>query len=428
MSFSVEVFQNENLYESATKVHAIVRVTSSGGRSLATAAEKIVVLVVDTSGSMEMPNTKIRYARQSAAAALKLLPDGTRFALVAGTDKARCVYPRSGEGLASADERTRAEAAELTARLVADGGTAISTWIDLVRELVEPYPRAIRVAYLLTDGVNQGESSEALDASLHRAANVFQCDTRGVGEDWSALELRKIASALLGEVDRIAEPHLMEKDFRAFMDRAIGKTIADVRLRAWIPKDSKVAFFSQVAPTIDDLTDKGEPGPPQAWDYPTGAWAGHEVRDYHLCIDTPSCPVGEEKLAARLGLVVGDDVAAKGLVRAVWTDDVECSTRINREVAHYTDQEELSKCVDEGLDALDRGDEGTATVRLRRAVDLAQTGGRDDVLHGLLRLVDMDGPTVRLKAGAPPGAANAPLIDTLRTRPITRRPPEEDTP
>ena len=34
----------------------------------------------------------------------------------------------------------------------------------------------------------------------------FQCDCRGVGTDWGVSELRRIASALLGTVDIIADP------------------------------------------------------------------------------------------------------------------------------------------------------------------------------------------------------------------------------
>ena len=55
-------------------------------------------------------------------------------------------------------------------------------------------------------------------------------------------ELRQITSALLGEVDIIKSPDEMEDDFRAFLERAIGKSVADVRLRLWAPKGSTVRF------------------------------------------------------------------------------------------------------------------------------------------------------------------------------------------
>jgi len=397
MSFSVEVFQNEYLAEGATQVHAIVKATSTGGQGLAATADKVVVLVVDTSGSMQAPATKIRSARRSAAAAVELLPDGTLFAVVAGDREATCIYPTSGYGLARADQATRSEAAKVAARLEADGGTAISTWIDLVRELVEPYPTAIRLAYLLTDGRNESERPEALDAALGRATGVFQCDARGVGADWSVRELRRISSALLGDVGRIATPDEMEKDFRDFMDRAIGRTIADVRLRVWAPEGSKVDLLSQVAPTIEDLTTKADPVPPLSWNYPTGAWAGNESRDYHLCVDVPPGDVGDDKLAARISLVVGDAVVSQGLVKSIWTDDVDLSTRINRQVARYTHQEDLAQYVDEGLEALEDGDLDTATEKFERVMQLAEKAGREDVLKAMSNLVEIDGDTVQIK-------------------------------
>lgn len=435
MTFSVEVFQNEYLAENARKVHAIVRVTSAGGRGLAPTAEKAVVLVVDTSGSMEVPSTKIRSARQSAAAAIRMLPDGTRFALVAGTQQAVCVYPRFGEGLAVANPTTRAEATTVAGKLFAEGGTAISTWIDLVRELLEPYDGTIRLAYLLTDGRNQGEKPEVLEAALARATEVFQCDARGVGDDWSALELRRVSSALLGDVGVIAAPELMERDFREFMDRAIGRTIADVRLRVWIPKGATIDLMCQVDPTIDDLTARGVSTPPQSWDYPTGAWAGQESRQYHLCIDVPPSPVGLERKVGDIALVMGDDVVGRQLVKATWTDDVELSTKINRQVALFTNQEELAACVEQGLRALEVGDEDGATKQFRRVVELAPTVGREDLLEQMSMLVnikpDGDGPgrpTVVIRRDRVPGAGNQPFADSLRTRRIERDTiPEEPT-
>jgi hypothetical protein len=136
-------------------------------------------------------------------------------------------------------------------------------------------------------------------------------------------------------------------------------------------------------------------------DYPTGAW-GNEARDYHLCITVSPGDVGEEMLAGRIGLVVGGVVAEQhqGLIRAIWTDDVELSTRLSPEVAHYTGQEELADAVREGIEARQSGDEATATQRLGRAVQLAAESGNDATLQLLEHVVDiedLDTGTVRLK-------------------------------
>ena len=237
MSFSASTYQNEYLGADATEVHAVVTVDATGEQAVTAGAEKAIVFLIDTSGSMNDPASKIRAARQAAATAISMLPDGTLFAVVQGTDLAEIAYPPpvSGPALARADDRTRAEAMEVARHFQAGGGTAISRWIDLARELVEPYPGAIRLGYLVTDGKNESEPPEALAAALDRAAGVFQCDARGVGEKWVVSELRLISSSLLGEVDIIKKPDQMDDDFRAFLERAIGKSIADVALRVWTP-------------------------------------------------------------------------------------------------------------------------------------------------------------------------------------------------
>jgi hypothetical protein len=262
VNFSASTYQNEFLPTDATEVHAVVTVTSSGGDGVAAPAaapDKAVVLIVDTSGSMGQPNTKIRAARHAVAASVEELPDGTWFAVISGSHEAMCVYPptyATGEppSLARAEATTRAEAVAIAKQLQPEGGTAISTWLDMARDVFAGHPEAIKLAYLLTDGRNESEPHENLEAALRRCEGVFQCDARGVGADWEVAELRLITSALLGEVDIIAEPEEMDDDFRAFLEGALGKAVADVRLRIWAPQGSTIKFLRQVAPTIDDLT------------------------------------------------------------------------------------------------------------------------------------------------------------------------------
>jgi hypothetical protein len=253
MNFSASTYQNEYLPADATEVHAVVTVTSSngeGGAAPAAAPEKAVVLIIDTSGSMGQPSTKIRAARHALAASIEELPDGTLFAVIAGNQEAFCIYPptfATGEppSLARADGRTRAEAVDIARQLRPEGGTAISTWLDMARDVFTGHPEAIKLAYLLTDGRNESEPHENLEAALRRCTGVFQCDARGVGSDWEVAELRLITSTLLGEVDIIAQPEEMDDDFRAFLERALGKAVADVRLRVWAPQGSNIKFLDR---------------------------------------------------------------------------------------------------------------------------------------------------------------------------------------
>ena len=421
MTFSASTYQNEYLAADATEVHAVVTVDATGEQAVAAGAEKAIVFLVDTSGSMNEPTSKIRAARQAAATAISLLPDGTLFAVIQGSEVAELAYPPAhfGPELARADDGTRAEASEVVRRFRPGGGTAMSTWIDLARELVEGYPGAIRLGYLLTDGKNESEPPENLEAALTRATGVFQCDARGVGAKWQVDELRHIASSLLGEVDIIKQPEEMDDDFRAFLERAIGKSIADVRLRVWTPQGSKTRFVRQVAPAVEDLTGRAVQVNPLTSDYPTGAWAGGESRDYHVCVDVPPAKVGEERLAARVSLVVNDEVATQSLVKAIWTDDEALSTRISPQVAHYTGQAELAQVIQEGLEARKAGDDVTATVKLGRALQLANESGNEGTVRLLRRVVEVEDPatgTVRLKKDVE--AVDEMELDTRSTRTV----------
>src|SRR4051812_4996588 len=98
MTFSASTYQNEYLAADATEVHAVVTVDASGEQAAATTADKAIVFLVDTSGSMNEPPTKIRAARQATATAISLLPDGTYFAVIEGSERADLAYPPPQSG------------------------------------------------------------------------------------------------------------------------------------------------------------------------------------------------------------------------------------------------------------------------------------------------------------------------------------------
>ncbi|MFJ3982952.1 vWA domain-containing protein [Streptomyces fungicidicus] len=416
--FSVDVYQNAYLPEGGREVNAIVTVTATGGGTIGSAVtaphlyspgegpSAAVVLMVDCSGSMDYPPTKMRNARDATAAAIDALRDGVRFAVVGGTHVAKEVYPGGG-GLAVADPGTREQAKQALRKLSAGGGTAIGTWLGLADRLLASADVAIRHGILLTDGRNEHESPEDLRAALDACAGRFTCDARGVGTDWEVKEVTGVASALLGTADIVADPAGLAADFTRMMETAMGKEVADVSLRLWTPVGTTVRFVKQVAPTVEELTGRRTEAGPRAGDYPLGSW-GDESRDYHLCVEVPPAGVGQEMLAARLSLVIpqpGEESArnlgAQGLVRAVWTDDMAASTSINPQVAHYTGQAELAEVIQQGLDLRKEGDMDGATAKLGRAVQLASASGNADTAKLLAKVVDVVDAatgTVRLKA------------------------------
>ncbi|MFD3920602.1 VWA domain-containing protein [Streptomyces sp. NPDC058595] len=415
--FSVEVYQNEFLPEGGREVNAIVTVTSTGGgtsggapltgaspASTAPGPNAAVVIMVDCSGSMDYPPTKMRNARDATSAAVDTLRDGVAFAVVAGTHVAKEVYPGEGR-LAVADANTRAEAKNALRKLSAGGGTAIGTWLRLADRLLASADVSIRHGILLTDGRNEHETPEDLRASLDACAGRFTCDARGVGTDWVVKEVTGIASAMLGTADIVADPSGLAADFTEMMENAMGKEVADVALRLWTPVGVEIKFVKQVAPTVEELTGRRTEANARAGDYPTGSW-GDESRDYHVCVQVPEAGVGQEMLAARVSLILPaadgtSQVLSQGLVRAVWTDDMVASTSINPQVAHYTGQAELAQVIQQGLEARKSGDFDGATAKLGRAVQLASDSGNADtakLLSKVVDVVDAATGTVRLKA------------------------------
>ncbi|MFK0168184.1 VWA domain-containing protein [Streptomyces sp. NPDC090306] len=433
--FSVDVYQNEFLPDGGREVNAIVTVTSTGGGTVGTAAgaphqyaaartpDAAVALMVDCSGSMDYPQSKMRNARNATAAAIDTLRDGTHFAVIGGTHVAREVYPGNGR-LAVADSATREQAKQALRKLTAGGGTAIGTWLRLADRLLSSAGVAIRHGILLTDGRNEHESPEDLKAALDACAGRFTCDARGVGTDWEVKEVTGIASALLGSADIVADPEGLAEDFTRMMEAAMGKEVADVALRLWTPVGTTVKFVKQVAPNVEQLTDRRTEAGPRAGDYPTGSW-GDESRDYHVCVEVPAASLGQEMLAARVSLVVpqpdgtAQPLGAQGLVKAVWTDDMVASTSINPQVAHYTGQAELARAIQQGLDLRKAGDMDGATAKLGRAVQLASASGNADTAKLLAKVVDVvdaAAGTVRLKARV--AEADEMTLETRSTKTV----------
>ena len=439
--FSATVYQNEFLPDGGTDVHAIVSVACTGagqaGQSGAGLAGEI--LIIDTSGSME--SAQMEAAKGAAIAALGEIPDGVYFSVISGNGAAFLVYPpvRSGPAMVPMNAQTGAEARAAISRLNSGGGTVISTWLDLAGLLFSSVPAVTqRHAILLTDGENN-ETAEALDAAISRAEGVYQCDCRGVGVEWRRLHLgetdhsqrrlgvrngshRAIAQRLLGTVDIIPEPDQLGPQFAAMMRTAVSRGVANASLRVWTPQGAQVLFVRQVSPTVEDLTTRRSPVNDLTGDYPTGAWSD-ETREYHIGVRLAARSLGQEQLAARAQMVVGDVVATQGLVKATWSNDASLTARIDRQVAHYTGQTELAAAIQEGLAAKAAGDEETATTKLGRAVQLAKETGNDEATSKLRKVVEIDNEdtgTVRLKKVVE--KADEMALDTASTKTTRVRP------
>ena len=419
--FQAEVHQNPYLPARGTVVDAVVSVSASWpeGHPDAAGPSAAQVIMVDCSGSMTDPPSKLAEAKKATLAAIDTLRDGVEFAVVGGRDYAEPVFPANAS-LVAATGQTRAAARHAVSRLTAGGGTALGTWLRLASDLFTGHPAEVKHAIMLTDGRNEHESPRELRAVLRACEGRFVCDTRGVGGGWSGTELRLIASALLGTADGLAFPGELVADFRAMTRAAMNKALGEVSLRLWTPNGSNVRFVKQVYPYLEDLTGRRTEVTARIGQYPVGAW-GAESRDYHLCLALPAGAVDEERLAARVSLVSQDRALVDTRLVATWTDNHALSAVIDPRVAHYSGQAELAATIQHGLAARDAGDIATATAMLGRAVQLAAATGHDDTGGLLRRLVEVDARTgsVRLRddaTGIDAELANVRSVKTVRSK------------
>jgi hypothetical protein len=421
--FTAETFQNEYLVAGAATVDAVVTVTVAGdpaaaGSQTTQAHDRAEIVIIDTSGSMGT-GRKMRAVHLAGAAAVDALENGVQFAVLAGANAASPVWPVGGQAFAVATAGDRGSARVAIERLESGGGTAIGAWLTAAANLFATTRATSRHAILLTDGRNESQTRDELQAAVEACRGLFQCDCRGVGVDWEVEELRLIAAALLGTVDIVADPEDLADDFRAMISSSQSRAVPDVKLRVWAPQGALIESLRQVAPEILDLTGSGVSSGALTTDFLLGGWTPGEARDYHLRIRVRPGNVGDEMLAGRVSLVLGDaSVATSTLVRAVWTDDTELSTRMDRHVAHYTGQEELADAIQAGLASAKIGDVEGATIKLGRAVELAKESGHEDTLRLLAKVVDIDTDhgTVRLRKGAEKAAEMT--LDTRSSRTV----------
>jgi hypothetical protein len=408
LRFTIRIDHNPNLAVGQQTVHAIIGVAAAepdlGACAPPVAAE---LIIIDKSRSMT--GSRIAEACRAASAAVDVMRDGTYFAVLAGQAYPELVYPPDPV-MIPASGPTRAAAKEEIGRVVAGGTTGMSTWLALADTLLVNCPAQIKHAVLLTDG-HSTEDDGALAAALARCAGHFVCDCRGVGDDWKPGELREIARTLLGTWAPVAAPQQLADDFRAVLTGAMAKRATGVLLRVRLTGATKVSYLAQVMPSIEDLTGKGvarDGG--RSVEFPLGDW-GEQIRDYDLRLEASQHDLGIEADSrarpARLEVVVPPPAGGDGRPRVVataslgvqWTADVTRSAPINRRVAAYTGQEELSAAVDAGLRAW-RDGQPDAPEKVGRAVRLAHERQDRELLErftAIGEVVDSAAGIVRLR-------------------------------
>ncbi|MEV5343094.1 vWA domain-containing protein, partial [Streptomyces sp. NPDC052676] len=372
------------------QMHAILSVRVDGTEGGAGSGPLLAqVLAVDCSSSMTWPPDKLHAAQQAAVAAIRMLPDGTPFAVVRGDDRATMVYPDT-PGMARADATRRAEAERAVLRLVASGGTCIGAWLDLSRRLLAEQDAPIGHVLLLTDGKNQHDERMPLAQVLETCAGRFVCDAWGIGDGWDAHELLRITSRLHGSASSVRDEAELPAEYEKVMGRLLAKSVPVLAISVKPMAGAAVRYLKQVFPTevelVAEATEDGSRFVTRAW--------GDETRRYQLCLsaDPAGRPRGEDLQLAVVAVdVPGGDVPPPPPQACVvhWTDNPDLSRHTDAQVEHFEQHQRLGEAVAAATDAYRRGERDLVEHQLGRAAQLAHAMGADEQLARLARLVEI---------------------------------------
>jgi len=428
-SFTGVVHQNKFVSAGTTSVNAIVSLKSHVTAQPRT-GKLVVGFVGDASGSMS--GEKWRNAKQALIDSVGKLPEDSEFFVILGRTTPEILTPAQRATNVNKGNALRA------LQMASDqGGTRFAEWLAAARNEFVKCKGDMRILVFLTDGENDEDGDDKLAAELGRCAGLFEVESRGVGDAYRPDQLRLIQNVLGGGIDIIRRPEDLSEDFAEILSKATSLAMSDVFLQIWTPVGATLGMVKQFGNEILDLSTKTQPGPnARTVRIPTGHW-GEETRDYHLVLklaDAAIGKVGDTKLCARVSLVYregGNETEIKlnegGQVLAVWTDDEKQSAVINPKVANYTGQAELAERGQEGIRALEAGNEADATRALARASQLAEQTGHEGTQKLIRKLTEVDERgTMRIKKNV--DKMDVKELDTRSTRTARTKKVEAKTP
>ncbi|WDO05422.1 VWA domain-containing protein [Streptomyces murinus] len=372
----------------------------AGGRAPGGGPALAEVLIVDTSRSMLFPPAKLHAAKDATAAAVRLLPEGTAFAVLSGHFHAAVVHPGPDQpGLAVAGPGERAAAVRAVRILDADGGTAIGTWLDLARRLLKDHPAPVKHVLLLTDGRNEHDHRAAmtLETALDACEGRFVCDAWGIGDDWDAELLLRITRRLHGRAGAVHEEAELTTAYEELVTGLLGTAVPELRIRLTPTPGTVIRQVKQVVPGEQELLPVEGPG--RGTEYITRAW-GEEVRHFQvvLAADPTGRERGEDLQLAAVEVVVPDFGHPVRLPRprpvlVRWTDNPLDASRRHPGVHRQQLYHQASAAVARAYRAWLRGSDGRAVAdrELARALHLAGDLGDPQLLDALRRIEDTPG-------------------------------------
>ncbi|MFE9610115.1 VWA domain-containing protein [Streptomyces sp. NPDC006012] len=369
------------------------------------------VLIIDTSKSMLYPDSKLHAAKDATVAAVRRLPDGTAFAVLSGRFDATVVHPRTGtEAMAVAGPDQR-DAAEHAIRVLdADGGTAIGTWLDLARRLLQEQPAPVKHVLLLTDGRNEHDARAAirLENALTACAGRISCDAWGIGDDWDAELLLRITRRLHGRAGAVRHESELTAAYQKLIDDLLGTSVPELRIRLVPTPGTRIRQVKQIVPGEQELPATVDASGAREAEYVTRGW-GDEVRHYQvvLAADPSDRDLGEDLQLAAVELSVPDIGRPVRLplpqpILVHWTDAPADASRPHPGIRRHQLYQQANAAVLHAHQAWLRGGAGRpdADAALARAVALAGELGDAQLLGALRKVADTSGPgAARIRDG-----------------------------
>ncbi|MFF3722252.1 protein kinase [Streptomyces erythrochromogenes] len=304
--FTMEADYNEVVPPEATEVNAILTVTGTGAAPDDSAAAAPRALVFLLGLSEELRAADFRAVLAAVGSAVDSLDEGAAFAVVAGSDHARMLYPDTMR-LVRATAETKAEARAALAGLEPIGAAAFGRWLRLADRILAAHGDAVRAVVLLTDMEATAESPAELSAVLASCTGRFTCHARGIGTNWEVAQVRAITTALSGTMDIVRDPAAPASGLTGELIPLIARTrqafARNLALRVAMPGGGRVRFVKQLTPSVEDLTGRGHQVGPGVTEYPVEVPDGDSC-DYHLQFDLPPGRHGDEAVVAELSLVL----------------------------------------------------------------------------------------------------------------------------
>ncbi|MBL1084050.1 VWA domain-containing protein [Streptomyces actinomycinicus] len=367
------------------------------------------VLIVDTSRSMLHPAAKLHAAKDATVAAVRMLPDGTAFAVLSGRFDATLVHPGPGRPVLAVAGPAERQAAERSIRILdADGGTAIGSWLDLARWLLKDHPAPVKHVLLLTDGHNEHDHRAAmpLDNALDACDGRFVCDAWGIGDDWDAELLLRITKRLHGRARAVRAESELTTAYEELVAGLLGTAVPELRIRLTPTPGTVIRQVKQVVPSEQELLPVTAGSGGRGAEYVTRAW-GDEVRHFQVVLtaDPTGRETGEDLQLAAVEIVVPDFGRPVRLpppqpVLVRWTDNPLDASRQHPGVRRHELYQQASAAVVRAYRAWLRGPDGNAMAdrALAHALALAAELG-DTQLLTALRQIEAAPGTARVRAG-----------------------------